>query len=138
LESYEIVAGSEPVLASQLDDGEWLSSGIGNDKSHRLQGSKGQRVFPPVCQFFDRKAPLEEISLLEISNRNSLCLSQGFYQGIVLSLSQRAIDEIIPAPSIPGSHENSVSINRFGCHNRRNRVIEKEVAASGDFLDLLA
>ena len=131
LKAHQVVGVRAQILAAQLHHRPRRLPGPRIAQAHRLHRPKARRVPPAPRQLLDRQAALEVLQLLPLLRLHALRRYQRIVEAVVLFLGHRAVDVVRRALVPPRRHVHPLAVDRIRLHNRRDRVVKRQVLLPG-------
>ena len=99
-------------------------------QANRFHRAVGQGVFAASGHLLNRQTTLEVATLLERLFRDLFGGQNVVNELIILCLRERAVEIIIAAVVITRGAKRQTRIDRIGCHNRRDSIVEIQILSA--------
>ena len=132
LKSDQVVAVRAQILLAQLHHRPRRLPRSRIAQPHRLHRPKAQRIAPPRRQHFDRQTALKIVELLPLFALRRLRRQQRIEKAVILRAIHRAVD-VVRRALVPSRRKiHPLHVDRLRIHNRRNRIVKRQVPRAGD------
>ena len=138
LKAHQIIHAALSVLCSKLHIRPRTMTGSRIGQSHRPQRTVAHGIRSAPCHDLDRHASFVNRQIaVKIMQRRTLSILQRRMESLISLFVKRTIQIVGLAPAIAGSCKNAVHIQAFCRHNRRRRIVKRQLLPTGKPCNIL-